>query len=531
MLQGNNENIVAPVRSFNARVRAYTSSSLAYDFCETDELQALTITRAAEQNKFFGFGICQKANVKLRDVDRATNISTDHTLNITINDTEFLPYFKVTEVHRNENTNQLSITAYDKLYWAAGHTVGELTTLPISYTIKQFTEKVIELLTIDGLVIDTAAEGVFNTFYTGGGNFEGIETLRAALDAVAEATQTIYFINKEQKLCFVRPRTDSPSLIISKDDYFTLDSKTNRRLTKIYSVTELGDDVFAEIEGVWGSTQYVRDNPFWDIREDVGTLVDNALAAVGGLTLNQFEVSWRGNYLVELCDCIGLVTKDNDIAYSIVVNDTIEYDGGYRHKTQWLCDDEDLETASNPTSLGETLKKTYARVDKINREITLVASESNEVKKQMAEVLVKTNSITQTVTNLETKMEGLDGIEEELITLREEVETKITAEDATLLIKKELGEGVDKVTTSTGFTFNDEGLTVSKSNSEMSTTITEDGMKVYRNNEEVLTVDNEGVKAEDLHATTYLIIGRNSRFEDYTDNNGNERTGCFWIGN
>ena len=60
----------------------------------------------------------------------------------------------------------------------------------------------------------------------------------------------------------------------------------------------------------------------------------------------------------------------------------------------------------------------------------------------------------------------------------------------------------------------------------MSTTITEDGMTVYKDEEAVLIADNEGVRAEDLHATTYLIIGTNSRFENYGDN----RTGCFWIG-
>lgn len=524
------ELLTAPVRTFNARVRAYTSSTLAYDLCENDALQSITVTRAAEKNKFFGFGVCQKVNVKLRDVERIIDISTDHTLNITINDTEFLPLFKVTEVHRDENTNQASITAYDAIYWAAQHTVGELT-LPESYTIEQFTAAVVELLGIDGFVFDEVAAEAFSTMCVGGANFEGIETLRDALDAVAEATQTIYFINYEQKLCFRRPRTDSPSLIISKEDYFTLSSKTNRRLTKIYHTTELGDDVYAELEGVSGSTQYVRDNPFWDLREDIDVLVDAALAAVGGLTINQFECQWRGNYLLELCDCIGLITKDNDVAYSLVLNDTIEYNGGYNHKTLWQYDDESYETAENPTSLGDTLKKTYARVDKINKQITLVASESSATRKEMAEVLVKTDSISQTVTNLETKVDDIEGIEEELITLREEVETKITAEDATLLIKKELGEGVDKVTTSTGFTFNDEGLTVKKSNSEMKTTITEDGMTVYRGDDAVLIANNQGVYAEDLHATTYLIIGRNSRFEDYKDDNGNERTGCFWIGN
>lgn len=57
--------------------------------------------------------------------------------------------------------------------------------------------------------------------------------------------------------------------------------------------------------------------------------------------------------------------------------------------------------------------------------------------------------------------------------------------------------------------------------------LTEDGMTVFKNDEAVLTANNIGVDALNLHATTYLIVGTNSRFEDYGDN----RTGCFWIGN
>jgi hypothetical protein len=51
-------------------------------------------------------------------------------------------------------------------------------------------------------------------------------------------------------------------------------------------------------------------------------------------------------------------------------------------------------------------------------------------------------------------------------------------------------------------------------------------MTVYKNSATVLTANNVGVDAVNLHATTYLIIGNNSRFEDY----GSNRTGCFWIG-
>jgi hypothetical protein len=60
----------------------------------------------------------------------------------------------------------------------------------------------------------------------------------------------------------------------------------------------------------------------------------------------------------------------------------------------------------------------------------------------------------------------------------------------------------------------------------MNTTISEDGMTVYKNEEVMLTANNQGVDAINLSASTYLIIGKNSRFEDFDGN----RTGCFWIG-
>ncbi len=107
------------------------------------------------------------------------------------------------------------------------------------------------------------------------------------------------------------------------------------------------------------------------------------------------------------------------------------------------------------------------------------------------------------------------------------VSAAMTSEQVNLAIQKEMGKGAAKVSTTTGYTFDDTGLTVEKSNSEMKTQITEDGMTVYKNGQETLRANNQGVEAVDLKATTYLIVGRNSRFEDMPDG---KRTGCFWIG-
>ena len=100
----------------------------------------------------------------------------------------------------------------------------------------------------------------------------------------------------------------------------------------------------------------------------------------------------------------------------------------------------------------------------------------------------------------------------------------MSAEDVKIEIQKEIANGSNKVTTSTGFTFNENGLTVDKSDSEMSTNINENGMIITKNNETVKTANNKGVQAKNLYATTYLIVG-NSRFESYKGN----RTGCFYV--
>jgi uncharacterized protein YoxC len=296
--------------------------------------------------------------------------------------------------------------------------------------------------------------------------------------------------------------------VIDKANYFTLESKTNRILSDICSATELGDNVITAT-GNQGEVQYVRDNPFWELREDIVTLLENAIAAVGGTNIHQFSCKWRGNYLIEPGDKIGLVTKDNNTIISYLLDDKYTYNGGFSADTTWDFEDKS-ESADNPVTLGDALKKTYAKVDKANKEIEIVAGETAAIK-------LTAGSIQNSVTKMD----------DDLTNIIAEVNTKVTANDVSFSIQTALGEGVERVTTSTGFTFNEEGLHISKEDSEITTSITEDGMTVYKDNKDVLVADNFGVKAEDLHATTFLIIGDNSRIEDY----GSNRTGCFWIGN
>ena len=89
---------------------------------------------------------------------------------------------------------------------------------------------------------------------------------------------------------------------------------------------------------------------------------------------------------------------------------------------------------------------------------------------------------------------------------------------------------VDEVTTRTGYTFNADGLRITKSGDEMENLLNHKGMYVKRSGENILTANNDGVDAINLTSRQYLIVGANSRFEDYANSEDNCRTACFYIG-
>lgn len=690
--------LVSPSREIKAKIDLFDGTTKKATFTGSDKIKKFQIERAGEEGKFFGFGVSQKLELELLDKNRELNIVKGNTFDVYLTaDTTYTKILscEVDSIKRDEKTNGLTITAYDALYRASGHQVKDLT-LTKPYTIKDFCEACGAKLGVSVKGIDT-----FTLSYPNGANFDGAETLREALDMVAEATQTIYFIDSTNALVFKKlDKAGANLLTIDNNIYFEYKNNGPRVLKTICSTNELGDDV-SESGTTGDATQFVRDNAFWELRDDITDLVHNAVVAVGGLSISQFECKWRGNFFLEIGDKIQILGKDNSSAITYLLNDTLVYNGGLNQTSSWKYTDSG-ETASNPTNLGEAIKQTYAKVDKQNKEITLLASEvrtqTETIKKtvkqvdveyylstssstptggtwsteappweenkymwsrqkitytdgtfairnatciagakgtdgkdgtdgkpgsdgapgrgitsvtteyyistsetelaggawsetqptweegkyiwtrskivynnptsteyttavcdatwkeinaiqgqqktiitDVAELKVAKDSITASVSQITENQSGLNSSltdlqnaftdqnqtnAEQFDTLTQKVESSMTSEQVHLAISTELSKGVDKVTTSTGFTFNEAGLTINKSDSEISTNIDEDGMSIYKNNEEVLTADNTGVTQINATIKQYLIVGKNSRFEDY----GSDRTGCFWIG-
>lgn len=516
-----------------ARVELYRGSTLIA-MCQCEDSLASFSIEAAGENKFFGFGVGKKVTVNLIDINRTINVVAGDTIEIKYTAGTITlrpqPIFTIAAdgIVRDEETNGLTLTGYDVIAQLANHTFSELElTAPYTYG-----DVITAIRAYIGFSIAYSAADGFTTYtFENGANFDGSETLRSVMDAVAEATQTIYYVAAAKTVRFSRLKADDTvDYPIGRDKYYSLKNHGDVTLSKVCHTTELGDNIssVSEVEGV---TQYVRDNPFWETiaaseEGNVGSVIQAAADNVAGLTIGQFESEWNGNYLLQTGDKVTFETEDGALITTYLISDVFTYDGTMSETTSWIYSSQE-DTEANPANLGDALNQTFAKVDKVNRTVDIVASETNANTTSIGVLQVTTDNISMSVSTVEKNTnEAINTINENFETLSKQVAIKMSEDDVIIAIEQELSNGVDKVTTTAGYTFDANGLTISKSDSEISTQITEDGMTVSRGGEEVLRADNTGVQAEDLHATTYLIIGNNSRFEDY----GTNRTGCFWIG-
>ena len=152
----------------------------------------------------------------------------------------------------------------------------------------------------------------------------------------------------------------------------------------------------------------------------------------------------------------------------------------------------------------------------INQTMMLVDKQNQEIKS----LITKTENFSGTI----------ESMGQVIGNMTKSLEQTMTAEAVETLISETVKAGTQEVTTTTGYKFDKDGLTISKSDKPMSTKIDEDGMDITNSGEVVLAADSTGVNALNLTARQYLIIGTNSRFEDYDNGTDSKRTGCFFIG-
>lgn len=147
-----------------------------------------------------------------------------------------------------------------------------------------------------------------------------------------------------------------------------------------------------------------------------------------------------------------------------------------------------------------------------------------KINEQVEDVTENLNSNYPTKSDIDSSFKET---EDSIKIIKEEiVKVQQTASDLNISITNINQYGVNRVVTTTGYRFDENGLDISKTGTEMHNLITNLGMFVKRDTEEVLGADNTGVRAENITVRNYLNIGKNSRIEDYL----NDQTAIFFVG-
>lgn len=124
---------------------------------------------------------------------------------------------------------------------------------------------------------------------------------------------------------------------------------------------------------------------------------------------------------------------------------------------------------------------------------------------------------------VENQKNTLQGVDSRMADLR------LDAQGLQLKLDRIQSEGVSRVSTSTGYTFDERGLLISKDGQTMENLLDNTGMYVRRAGQTILQANDAGVKAVDVQVKNYLILGSHSRLEDYATTQDPNRTACFYI--
>ena len=322
------------------------------------------------------------------------------------------------------------------------------------------------------------------------------DTFRDALDDIAEvAGGMIGFVG--DALTVIYP-TNSDAVI---DEENLKSLKIGKKYGPINSVvlsrSPQEDNIYKQ------DTDSIAENGMTEIRIENNQLVDThrddfidgICEAIWGLSFELYDLESFGIGYLNFGDLFSIKTAD-----------------GVLHKALWLCDDLQITQGVTETSVLE------------EPEITATDySAASETDKTINKAIMRVDKQENEIRALVSKTDKLEG---DLANVTKKAELIIDSDSIDLKISTAI-DGIDKIETSTGYTFDENGLNIHKDGEAMHNTLDNKGMYVRRDNEDILVADSNGVNALNLTARQFFVVG-NSRFEDYDDGTGGKRTACFY---
>ncbi len=445
------------------------------------------------------FGSCEASMLKFKIANTVDSLMNKNlTVSQVLNGQANVPFqigkYKVVSDVPSGDRNYRNVTAYDAMYDIINSDVSawyESLTFPL--TLKEFRDLFFSHFDITQVDMELIHDdmSIEKTIATTGISGKDIIT------AVCELNGVFGHINRQGQFAY-KSLEESFCEELDKRRYITCEYEDfETSLISRLQVRQEQNDI-GVIVGEGNNTYIIEDNFLVYGKEpaDLEEIANKTFEKIRLIQYRPMSVSLRGNLCIEVGDSILVHTRNKDVASYILqrtikgiqsLRDTFSAEGVYEYAEKINSVNKEVkQLRGKVNSLEKTVEKTVAKIADVENEIS--------------------TTITQTVDSLKVEIES-------------------AAQDVGNL-KEEVNKNTDNIN-KTAFEFDTEDLTIKKSGSEMETRISEDGMIVKKSGNDVLIANNKGVQAYDLHAKSYLIIGNNSRLEDY---NEGRRTACFWIG-
>ena len=381
-------------------------------------------------------------------------------------------------------------------------------------------------------------------FIVDSNQFEQGTLIRQVIQAVAQMSGTVAKIRSDDKLYFITPKTTGTvRKVFNLSDYSEAEIK---RATHPINLVSLGmanvegENVVmrdeASIEENGENSLVFNDNPFAYTEAKRQQLITAIFNAVKGFEYKAFTLKGQWLPYLETLDNIQVKDTEGNTYNSFLFRCYAKSPKGLETEMSAPSFTDATVKYQNVATALQIAKRTEFKVDKQEQTITGLVETTTEIEHQTEE---NSTNINNNYNEIIQKLDGL-ATEDDIVAISNKVETIQTSADYAINIVEDIQvNGVSKVTTTTGYKFDADGLTIEKTGAETKSVLNEKGLDIRdstgSSSQSLLFAGYDTstgetiVKSKNMTVEKYLVIGKYSRIEDY-EPSGTKATGIFWIG-
>lgn len=475
------------------------------------------------------FGGCESSELKMKIRNEfGSLIGKKLNIKIAVNGDEENPFqvgeYKVAKAELSGDKKYVNIVAYDTMFDIINtNVVGWYDALEFPMTMKQFRDSFFTHMGIEQETVELIQDSMIVEKTISADEITGSKVMKA----VCELNGVFGKIGRDGKFEYLKlpKKTENNVKSISAYRKVEYEDYLTSNISKIH-IRQFENDIGGSFGESDANVYAIEDNflVYGKNTEQLNEISERLYDAVKDVSYIPSESTVQGSFDFSVGDYICLKTKYGDVE-TYILERTLK--GIQALKDEFVAKGIKVYTTKG-NSLQKEIRQLKGKTNVLERNVDETRETISDVETGLkAEIVKNTESISQTISETNQKLDdevtalknAQSSIQQRVDSFSVEFKQEISKVDG-------YGEDIEELK-KTSYKFDTEDLTIEKSGSEIKTKINEDGMRVYKGDEEMLKANNEGVDAVNLHAKTYLIIGNNSRFEDYEG----DRTACFWIGN